>query len=229
MRFVPVAAGALMILASCQEGSDSTTAAVTQAGAPVDALEAVLPPATYELDPTHAAMLVSVPHNRGISDYTVRFGRVTGQLKLNPQDPESSSIVLEIDPASVGTSYPGDYKAARPGAAFANWDEELVQSEKFLNALKFPAIRFTSTKVVKTGDHTADVTGDLNFLGVTKPVTMQVTYKGGLEKHPFAPGAAAGFSAEGSFKRSDFGMPASGVGDVATVRFNGEFIQQAGQ
>ena len=64
---------------------------------------------------------------------------------------------------------------------------------------------FKSTKVETTGEHTANITGDLTLHGVTKPVTLAVTHnKSG--KHPFMDRMETGFSATGTIKRSDFGM-----------------------
>ncbi|MNE38200.1 hypothetical protein D3C80_1320900 [compost metagenome] len=70
------------------------------------------------------------------------------------------------------------------------------------------------------------MTGDLTFLGVTKPVTLDATFGGEIEKHPFMQVPTIGFAAEGKFKRSDFGMPVGPVGDETTIRFDGEFLQQ---
>ena len=71
------------------------------------------------------------------------------------------------------------------------------------------------------------VAGGAPFLGVTKPVTLDATFNGDLEKHPFMPVPAIGFAAEGKFKRTDFGMPLGPVGDEVTIRFDAEFVQEA--
>ena len=69
---------------------------------------------------------------------------------------------------------------------------------------------------------TLRVTGDLTINGVTKPVTLNVTYnKGG--KHLSGKYMIDGFSATGSLKRSDFGMKAfipwcTGVAGVRVPR-----------
>lgn len=74
------------------------------------------------------------------------------------------------------------------------------------------------------------MTGDLTFLGQTKAVTLAVRFNGELEKHPFFQRPVLGFSAEGKFKRSDFGLakvlPTVMVGDEVTIRFEGEFVQK---
>ena len=75
---------------------------------------------------------------------------------------------------------------------------------------------------------TLKVTGDLTFLGVTKPVTLLGNVVGSVEKHPFLGKGVVGFSATGTVKRSDWGMigTQSFLGDDVTIIFEGEFDQQ---
>ena len=62
-------------------------------------------------------------------------------------------------------------------------------------------------------------------------MVLDVTYNGGYPGHPMDPHARVGFSAKGSFKRSDFGIaygvPAPGttmgVGDEVQVAIEAEF------
>ncbi|MGG7519176.1 YceI family protein [Allorhizobium undicola] len=178
----------------------------------------------YKLDPTHTALLWSVRHN-GISNYTARFGKVEATLKLDPARIESSKIEVSIDPTSVDVPYPADYKGSHANSPYASWPEEISRNEKMLNSDKFPKITFTSTSVKRTGDNTADVTGDLTFLGVTKPVTLKAKLEGALDSHPFAGVPAVAFAAEGTFDRTTFGQPVGFVGKDVTIRFDGEFIQ----
>lgn len=181
------------------------------------------PAGIYELDLTHAILLWSVKHN-GISNYTARFGDVSASLKLDPERIEESSIEVVIDPRSVETGYRGDYKGTHADSGFDSWDEEVARSPKFLNGDTYATITFRSTKVVSTGPATADITGDLNFLGVTKPVTLKATFNGEIEKHPFRGVPTVAFAAEGIFDRTEFGQPKGSVGSEVTVRFDGEFI-----
>lgn len=70
---------------------------------------------------------------------------------------------------------------------------------------------------------------------MTRPVTLEATFNGGYPPNEMDPGGARiGFSAKGSFKRSDFGMgygvpaPGStmGVGDTVTFGIEAEFSRQ---
>ncbi|WP_449042955.1 YceI family protein [Paracoccus sp. (in: a-proteobacteria)] len=181
------------------------------------------PAGTYELDPTHAILLWSVKHN-GISNYTARFSEISAVLKLDPGKIEESSIEVAIDPGSVETGYRGDYKGTHADSGFDTWDEEVARSPKFLNGDAYSTITFRSTKVVPTGPITADIIGDLDFLGVTKPVTLRATFNGEIEKHPFRGVPTVAFAAEGVFDRTEFGQPKGAVGSEVTIRFDGEFI-----
>src|SRR5580704_208702 len=75
---------------------------------------------------------------------------------------------------------------------------------------------------------TLKVTGDLTFLGVTKPVTLLGSVVGSVEKHPYLGKGVVGFSATGTVKRSDWGMIGTQafLGDEVTIIFEGEFDQQ---
>ena len=67
---------------------------------------------------------------------------------------------------------------------------------------------FVSTGVEKTGEKTGKLLGDLTLLGVTKPVTLDVTFHR-VAPHPlnsYNHVLTAGFSAQATIKRSEFGM-----------------------
>lgn len=220
-----IAVSAAALLAACgQPAADKAPSAESAAStAPV---ELKAPAGVYVMDPTHASLQWSVPHN-SISNYTARFNTFDAKLTLDPANLANSSVEATIDPLSVDANYPGDYLGTHAATGFKSFSEDIAKSKNFLNGGVFPQITFKSTKVELTGTRTAKVTGDLTFLGVTKPVTLDATFGGEIEKHPFMQVPAIGFAAEGSFKRSDFGMPVGPVGDDVTIRFDGEFIKEA--
>ncbi len=156
-----------------------------------------VPAGTYKIDPTHASLTWKVLH-LGLANYTARFTKIDATLVFDPATPEAAKLTATVDPTSIKTDY--------PNLAKVDFDKELVESAKFFNANVAKSITFTSTAVKMTGPKTADVTGDLTFLGVTKPVTLKVTFNAGLKEHPFAKKPAIGFSGTATVKRSDFGM-----------------------
>lgn len=217
------ALGAMILLAGCGSAADQ---GAPEAAAPETPVSVKAPAGTYVLDPTHASLQWSLVH-LGISNYTARFNTFEAQLTLDPADLSTAKVTASIDPTSVDANYPGDYKVSHATSAFADWNDDIANNPTFLNARAFPRITFTSTKVEPTGPRTADVIGDLSFLGQTRPVTLKATFVGELESHPFLQVPAVGFSAEGTFKRSEFGMTVSpGVGDDITIAFDGEFVRQ---
>jgi polyisoprenoid-binding protein YceI len=176
-----------------------------------------VPAATYKIDPTHASLTWKVMH-MGLSNYTARFTKLDATLSFDPAKPEAAKLTATIDPASLKTDYPFPEKE--------NFDKVLVEGAKWFNAGANKSITFTSTAVKMTGAKTADVTGDLTFLGVTKPVTLKATFNGGMKEHPFAKKPAIGFSATGSVKRSEFGMSnyVPMIGDDVALLIEAEFF-----
>ncbi|MDX2258258.1 MAG: YceI family protein [Hyphomicrobiaceae bacterium] len=183
------------------------------------AAEVDIPAGTYKLDPTHASLTWKVSH-LGLSNYTARFAKFDATLAFDPKKPAEAKLSVSVDPASIRTDYPFPEQE--------NFDKKLAEGEDWLNAKAHPAITFTSTKVEMTGDKAAKVTGDLTFLGVTKPVTLDVTLFGATKEHPFTKKAAVGFSAKGSLKRSEFGMAkyVPMIGDEVALQIEAEFGAQ---
>jgi polyisoprenoid-binding protein YceI len=144
----------------------------------------------FNLDKPHTQIIFSVEH-MGLSHSYGKFTDYEGAINLDENTPEQSNAEITIKTASVDLD---DDK----------WNEH-VKGKDFFNVEKFPTITFKSTKIEKTGDHTANLTGDLTLLGVTKPVTLAVVHNK-TGKHPMKDVMATGFSATGTIKRSDFGM-----------------------
>lgn len=175
----------------------------------------------YELEKTHAFLTWSVKHN-GISDYVVNFTDFDADLVFDAETPANSQLSVSINPTALNTNYPDPAKKV-------DWEAELGTDPRFLNAGEFPTISFTSTAVEQTGEFEGTVTGDVTFLGVTQPVTLDVTY-GGVANPPwFGQRDVIGFTASTTLNRSDFGQTSlTGViSDEVTIEFSGEFLQAA--
>lgn len=172
------------------------------------------PEGDYVLDPAHASVIWSVKH-AGLSNYTARFDSISGALSFDPENPENSKVDILIDPKSVST---GDN----------DFDEEIAAKSSYFDAETYPQIRFVSTDIVKTGENTGTITGDLTFRGATLPVTLNTVFNGAGTSFG-NPGKTLGFSAKTSFKRSDFGMTNLinfGIGDEVTVVIETEFNEK---
>ena len=103
-----------------------------------------------------------------------------------------------------------------------------LKSADFFDAAKYPTLNFKSTSIKKSGRNNFKLTGNLTLHGITKPVTMEMHYKGSVE-NPMSKKLTAGFQVTGTIKRSDFnvgnGFPAPMVSDEVQIKADGEFIQ----
>ena len=100
--------GAAFLLA-CSEAappSDQKLPAEPQASARISAQAG-----RYEMDRNHSRLQFRVGH-LGLSNYVVRFNKFDMALTLDPDNPSASSVTVIVDPTSVDTDYPGDYKEA---------------------------------------------------------------------------------------------------------------------
>jgi polyisoprenoid-binding protein YceI len=160
-------------------------ALATLATLPFNALMA----AGYTADPDHTYVSFAISH-LGFSTMRGKFDKQSGSLNYDPAA-KSASVKIEIDAASIDTGH--DKRDAH------------LKSPDFLNAVENPTITFESTATKWNSDKLASVTGNLTILGVSKPVTLQVTSIN-CGQHPFNKKDVCGFDATGSIKRSDFGV-----------------------
>jgi polyisoprenoid-binding protein YceI len=151
---------------------------------------AIAAPVEYELDAAHTQVFFAVNH-LGFSNSHGRFLDFTGGFTFDEAAPEASTVDVSIDTDSLDM-------------ASERWEDHL-KGPDFFNVEKFPKMTFKGTKIEKTGEKTGKLTGDLTLLGVTKPVTLDVTFNKAGE-HPMMKTPWAGFSARGTLKRSEFGM-----------------------
>ncbi len=166
----------------------------------------------YQLDEKHTQILFFVDH-LGFSKSEGEFLKFEGGFYFNENDPERSKVHVIIDANSLTMDYP-------------KWTNH-VKNADFLDVPEYQKIEFKSHSVSVRGDRYAEVTGDLTLRGVTKPLTLYVTYnKSGL--HPYSKKYIAGFSATATLKRSDFGMTYGlpGIGDEVEIRLEVEGIKK---
>jgi polyisoprenoid-binding protein YceI len=146
--------------------------------------------ADYTIDPSHTHVLFMVDH-LGFSKMIGVFKAVSGSFSFDPANVAASKVKVEIKTASLDTQ-------------FGPRDNDLKGADWF-NVTEFPDMSFVGTSYAKTGDKSGTVTGNLTMLGVTKPVTLNVTFnKAGVR--PSDKKDAAGFSATATLKRTDFGL-----------------------
>ncbi|PHS28435.1 MAG: polyisoprenoid-binding protein [Robiginitomaculum sp.] len=195
----------------------SSTALALPAHAETTALPSALS-GHYQMDKTHASLTWKIQH-LGLAYYTARFTDLDIDLTFDAANPEKSTVSATINPAQVRTDYPYPEKE--------DFDTILATDAKWFNSTAFPKITFTATGLTLTGDKTGTMTGDLSFLGVTRPITLAVTLSGYQEKHPFAGIPALGFSATTTLKRSDWGLKTllPLIGDDVQIIIEAEFMK----
>jgi polyisoprenoid-binding protein YceI len=206
-----------LALAACATASANSPMPVTDPPAINDTAKvanlAEQPAGTYEVEPTHTSVHWRLNH-AGLSTYMARFDKISGEIQFNPQAPTTSSATIMIDPNSVNTGLP-------------EFDKKIAKD--VFKAETTPMIQFKSTSLTATSATTGTMTGDLTIAGVTKPMTLNVTYNTG-RMSPFARRQNIGFSAIGKIKRSDWGMTnwsAGGVGDDVDLIIEAEFLKKA--
>jgi polyisoprenoid-binding protein YceI len=178
------------------------------------------PPAgTYKLDKAHASLVLRASH-LGFSIYTTRFSRFDADLTFDPLNLPASKVVTTIDASSFEMD-------AAPQMCL-----DIMRGPQMLDTAKYPQIAFKSESIHMTGAKSMEISGKLTLHGVTRPILLTATYNGGYPGMPeMDPHARIGFSAHGSFKRSDFGIAygvpppgaTMGVGDLIDFSIEAEF------
>ncbi len=141
-------------------------------------------------DLSHTRISFEVEH-LGFSIMPGIFRDFEVDFQFDPERPENSSLAVVIRAESVDMFHDGL--------------NEHLRNEDFFHVAAHPQITFTSREVVSTGEDTARVTGEMIMLGVSVPVSFDVTLRK-LGPHPFNQEQRAGFSATGTVDRTAFGM-----------------------
>ena len=177
-----------------------------------------MPEGEYKLDLSHASVVWKVSHF-GLSNYVARFADFDASIDYKPNDIESSKITVTINPMSIQTAY--------PNASEKDFDKILATDSSWFNAGKYASIDFVSTSIEMTGEKTAIMKGDLSFLGVTKPISLDVVFNGAMPRQPLSGKPTMGFSATTSILRSQWGMSkfSPNIGEKVEVMIEGEFAK----
>lgn len=135
----------------------------------------------------HAFVNFKISH-LGYSWLYGTFRDFDGTFSFDAAKPEASKVAVELKTASLDSNH-------------AERDKHL-RSPDFLNVKKHPTATFKSTKVVSTGEGTADISGDLTLNGVTRPVVIAARFIG-EGKDPWG-GYRAGFEGSTKLALKDF-------------------------
>ena len=144
----------------------------------------------YKVEPNHTQVGFSVLH-LGFTKYDGVFSGASGSLTLDPQSLAATALDVTVPVASVATTN-------------AKLDGEL-RAPDWLDADKYPTMRFHSTRITRTGADSATVDGELTLHGVTRPVAFNARFIG-AGSNPLDHAYTVGFLVSGAIHRSDFGV-----------------------
>jgi polyisoprenoid-binding protein YceI len=172
---------------------------------------------TYQFDPAHSSANFKVRHMM-ISNVRGEFGKLTGTVTHNTDNPAASSATAEIDVASINTREPQR--------------DTHLKSPDFFDVEKYPTITFRSKKIEPAGPSSHKVTGDLTIRGVTREVVLNVEGPTLEHKDPWG-NIRSGLEATTKISRKDFGLiwnqalETGGVlvGDEVEISIDAELIR----
>ncbi|KAB8145231.1 YceI family protein [Chloroflexia bacterium SDU3-3] len=172
----------------------------------------------WVIDQSHSQVGFSIRHMM-ISKVRGRFETFQGTVELDEQNPSAAKVDVTIDASSINTR-----DAQRDGH---------LKAADFFDVANHPNITFVSTSVDQVDGQHAKLHGDLTIRGVTKPVTLDVTFEG-KAKSPWGT-TSAGFSATTTIDREEWGLNFNQaletggvlVGKEVEISIDVELVEQA--
>jgi polyisoprenoid-binding protein YceI len=112
-------------------------------------------------------------------------------LQIDPATAAAARLEVSIPVGSVLTTTPAL--------------DDMLKSDQWFDAAKYPNATFVSTKVTPTAPDSATITGKFTLHGVTKQVTLKARLIGS-GTNPMDKTYNVDFDAIGKIRRSDFGI-----------------------
>lgn len=148
-----------------------------------------------------AAEQLHIGAARGSIDFSIgnsKIFRTTGSFK------EWQGTAL-VDDADVSRSTVNVNVKTGSIQMMDSQQADMLKDSDFFDVAKFPQMTYVSQKIMRTGDTTLKVEGQITLRGITRPMELDVSV---TDRKPDAAAGAryARFRAEGILKRSEFGM-----------------------
>ncbi|MCI0752006.1 MAG: YceI family protein [Flammeovirgaceae bacterium] len=140
----------------------------------------------WQLDKVHSNIKFTVTH-MVIAEVEGAFKDFDAKVVSQADDFNGAEIEFSAKVASIDTD-----NEKRDGH---------LKSDDFFNAEKFPTLNFKGTLVKENGKYS--LKGNLTMRDVTKPVVLDVVYKGSVNAFG---GVRAGFTISGKVNRFDYGL-----------------------
>lgn len=173
----------------------------------------VMAQTTWKVDPAHSQVSFGIQHLT-ISEIEGLFDSFDATIVADQADFSDAKFDVTIDVNSINTG--------------VQMRDDHLRNPDFFEVEKYPEMTFKSTAIESAGDDRYKVTGDLTFHGVTKPVSLEVWYRGTIENND---DVVSGFQITGEIKRSDFNLgpdfPEAVLSDKVRIKVDGEFKKQA--
>lgn len=168
----------------------------------------------WNADPMHSKLSFSITH-MGISDVDGLFNKFTASATANKTDFSDAIFELSVEVPSINTQ--------------VEMRDNHLRSADFFEAEAYPSMTFKSTTITKISKDKYKLTGNLTLRGITKPVTMDLWYRG-TNVDAKTNKSTSGFQLTGIIKRSDFNVgakfPAPILSDEVKIKADGEFISE---
>ena len=170
---------------------------------------------TWKDDPWHSKLTFTVTH-QGFSSIFGLFQKFDVTIVSSKPDFSDAVFTLTVDVASVNTE--------------VKMRDDDLRSPNFFEVAKYPVMTFKSTSIINTTGmkDRFKISGDLTLHGVTKPVTMDVWYRG-THEDAMSKKIKSGFQVTGIINRSDFNVGPADPFDISNeviIKADGEFIKQ---
>lgn len=146
--------------------------------------------ARYDVDLDHSTVEFRVAH-MVLSKTSGRFVDYKGFIDMDAEAKTVKTIEATIQTASITTNQ--------------QKRDQHLRGPDFFNVEKYPTMTYKLKSYLKSGGgNEYSAAGELTLLGVTKDVVLTGTFNG-VAKDPWG-NVRAGFTAEGTVNRKDFGM-----------------------
>jgi len=150
----------------------------------------------WSFDKSHSKVQFDISH-MVIAEVSGQFQDYSGTVLSDKDDFSDAKIDFSIDVKSIDTD---DEKR-----------DQHLRSPDFFDAANYAKITFKGKSMKKVGKNKYKLTGDFTLHGVTKTITLDVTY-GGTVKDPWG-NIKAGFKITGVINRTDFGLKYNSIMD----------------
>lgn len=128
----------------------------------------------------------------GLGSKTAGFPDVSGTVRLTPERPDRIDLDVTLDARAL--TAPDKVTLGR------------LRGEKFFWVERYPKVRFAGDRLALTTDRKGTIEGELTARGVTRPVSLAVTF----DKPPMTAGRGEAITLTGTttIDRRKFGMTA---------------------